>query len=86
MEKIERAAIWHKGLVYSVRRPGRHDDVIRVMAKRPNHKAADTRHQGFTTDAGRFVDRKEALVIARIANQVIEKHGNPLELYSEDVW
>lgn len=42
--------------------------------------------QGFLTSKGRFVDRKEGLSIALAAKQVAAKHGNPFELYSEDLW
>lgn len=45
-------------------------------------------HQGFITNKGRFVDRKEALKIAIKANQVNEeKLGNPrIGLFSEDLY
>lgn len=40
--------------------------------------------QGFITNKGRFVDRKEALVIAKANNQIIRDIGyEPKELYSE---
>ncbi len=44
--------------------------------------------QGFLTSKNRFVNRKEALEIARRENQVIEKDfGNPLiGLFSEDLY
>jgi hypothetical protein len=45
-------------------------------------KAAE---QGFYTTEGRFVDRKEALLIATVAKQIIHKHPDYLELYSEDL-
>lgn len=40
--------------------------------------------QGFITNYGRFVDRKEALAIAKANNQIINDIGyEPDELYSE---
>lgn len=45
------------------------------------------RIQGFITNKNRFVDRKEALIIALANNQVIDKdkiRGN--DLYSEDLY
>lgn len=40
--------------------------------------------QGFITNKGRFVDRKEALEIAKANNQIIRDIGyKPKELYSE---
>lgn len=85
MERIEKAAIWHRGRVYSVPRPGRHHDVIRVMHEQYGLGPECTFHQGFTTDAGRFVDREDAAKIAASAGQ-LGKRTRPPELYSEDVW
>ena len=45
------------------------------------------RTQGFITSQNRFVDRKEALIIALANNQILNKdeiRGN--ELYSEDLY
>ena len=43
--------------------------------------------QGFLTNKDRFVDRQEAMIIAVLANQIIERTGSrPDTLYSEDVW
>lgn len=42
--------------------------------------------QGFITNKNRFVDRKEALVIALANNQVDEKKVNKTNLYSEDLY
>lgn len=44
--------------------------------------------QGFLTNRGKFVDRKEALKIARAAGQILKKSGNPDsdELFSEDLY
>lgn len=40
--------------------------------------------QGFITNKGRFVDRKEAFDIAKANNQIVRDIGyNPKELYSE---
>ena len=41
---------------------------------------------GFVTDTCRFVDRIEAVRIAKENNQIIRKHGSDNELYSEDVF
>lgn len=42
--------------------------------------------QGFLTTKGRFVDRVEGLRIAKEADQIETKHGNPDMLFSEDMW
>lgn len=40
--------------------------------------------QGFTTNHGRYVDRSEALIIAKNANQIVRHiSGGDTELYSE---
>ena len=43
--------------------------------------------QGFLASDGRFVDRREARIIAQAANQIIKplKH-QPEELFSEELW
>lgn len=41
--------------------------------------------QGFVTDKGKFVSRKEALKIAKMAGQIPKDHKYP-ELFSEDMW
>lgn len=84
-ERIERAAIWHRGLVHSVARPGRHHDVIRTMAEKHGLGPEAQRHQGFYTSHERFVDRKEGAKIAIAAGQ-IEALKWPPDLYSEDLW
>ncbi len=43
------------------------------------------RVQGFVTSTGRFVDRKEAMIIARLAKQISLDNTNE-ELYSEDLY
>lgn len=41
--------------------------------------------QGFVTTTGKFVDRKQAMEIAKRMGQMPKDHKNP-ELYSEDLW
>lgn len=93
MERIERAAIWHRGQVWHVPQPGRHHDVIRMMS-RAGYDAGAMVHQGFYTSHERFVDRKKARKIAEAAGQIKPRMGpdgvpfkseHP-ELFSEDIW
>ena len=85
METIEAAAISHDGIVYSVPRPGRHHNVCHVMMAQ-GLPPETMRLQGFVTSTGRFVDRREAAIIARDAGQLLRK-TNPTDLlFSEDVW
>lgn len=67
----------------------RHHDVIRLcyymLEKRQAHMGNNI--QGFITTKDRFVDRVEALQIARAANQILDEaevRGN--QLYSEDIY
>lgn len=46
-------------------------------------KCLQNAKQGFLTTKNRFVDRKEAMKIARVQGQVIASFGNGTELYSE---
>jgi hypothetical protein len=83
-ERIIRAAIMLDGRVWHLPPPKRHHDVI---SKIWNTRADPGRGvQGFLTSDERFVDRIEGLRIASDAGQIIEKHGNPDELFSEDMW
>jgi len=41
--------------------------------------------QGFLTTEGRFINRKEALIIAGFANQIVYKHNPKDILLSEDL-
>lgn len=87
-ERIEKAALMKDGRVFSVERPGRHDQVIRFahttlgLSTDPMEPLRED-VQGFVTNSGRFVDRFEAVGIAVKAGQIA---GHKYKLYSEDVW
>ncbi len=87
MEAIEAAAVLHLGKVRSVPRPGRHHDVIRMIAEE-NPNGPPVRGglaQGFVTTTGRYVTRKLAGEIALAAGQTTALRWGP-HLYSEDLW
>ena len=70
----------------------RHADIIRTMVnligKRTCTNGVDcagVSEQGFVTNTNRFVNRVEAMKIAREANQIIEE-TTFAELYSEDLY
>lgn len=48
--------------------------------------AAVEKVQGFVTSLNRFVDRKEAWIIAKANNQIIRQSGGEGVLYSEDLY
>lgn len=72
-----------EGIVYTLPPPNRHNHVI-VMMGRPTFKQKCP--QGFITNTGRFVGRREAFLIAEKSGQLIRKTGQPDQLYSEDLW
>lgn len=80
-ERIAQAAVRSKnGIVFTIDPPARHIDIIRheVMPELDFE-------QGFLTEDGRFVDRKEARRIAEAAGQIV---GGPAtdSLYTENLW
>lgn len=85
-ESIKAAAISYEGLIFSVERPARHHDVLALMSTRGVKGTAGKSVQGFLTDSGHFVDRKEAKRIARAAEQLLPRASASDSLFSEDVW
>lgn len=90
-ERIVSAAIRFGDLILSVRRPGRHHDILALLS---TWRPSGMQVQGFITSDGRFVGRREARNIAHAAGQIIEseivdgiprKRNHP-ELFSEDLW
>lgn len=65
--------------IYSIEIGRRHNDIMARFGK----KVLDVKQQGFYTSYGRFVDRKEALKIAKDAGQIELENGI---LYSEDLY
>ncbi len=76
------------GRVYSVPKPGRHGHVFvmfKEMRERGDGVPKEGQIQGFVTNTGRFVDRKEGAELA-LSNGQIKKLNWPPDLYSEDLW
>jgi len=86
LETIVAAAIRSGDRTWSLPAPARHCDVIRVVRRDVNTTPLDVccHNQGFLTSADRFVDRREAEDIARLAGQVTHLVGSVLT--SEDLW
>ena len=84
MIQVLKAAIKYKGIVYSLPKPARHHDVIKLI----HEKTGDINiigDQGFLLDEGLFVNRYIAMKFATRAGQL--KNKEPIsELYSEDLW
>lgn len=84
MKIKEAAMIWDRdGKVYT---GFNHAQIIHSLAQTvPKSQWPIKGIQGFITDTGLFVDRVEGLRIAKEAGQINHKHGNPNELFSEDI-
>ncbi len=82
MEKIRSAAIIHDGLTFEGRR---HGEIMRDIVDSTGATKV-IGQQGFVTNLGRFVDRKEAATIAISSGQIEELRFSKTELFSEDLW
>lgn len=91
-ERIAQAAIRHAGTIYTLPRPARHADLFKANCTVENgiiKSSIAAGEQGFVTDSGRFVDRKEAWGLAQATEQLLEgaafRRLGPT-LYTEDMW
>lgn len=86
-EKITGVAILdQKGRLWALPAPCRHHHIFSLAAFLNDDAEGSIRGQGFTTDAGRFVERAEALEIAKAAGQTKPGANLGHQLYSEDLW
>ncbi len=91
MITITHVAIRFNGVIYSLPKPNRHNDVIRhIIDTVPGVKYVDCYgdDQGFLTSEGVYVRRKPAIRIANNAGQLLERsvaHKCGI-LTSEDIW
>lgn len=79
---ITHVAIRYEGKIHSLPRPARHHDVIRKIG---GISGPDV--QGFLTESGVFLNRREALFYALEHGQI--QHPSEVRscaLYSEDLW
>lgn len=85
--KIVAAAIMHGMQAWSLEPPARHHDVMRSMWE-AGIQDPGKGEQGFLTEHGEFVGRREAAIIARNAGQIGgRKRTDPQDqLFSEDLW
>lgn len=74
------------GVVFSVPPPGRHHNVIWLMAEKHLRPCPPIRNQGFLLSDGSFAERKPAKIIAERAGQLLPRASELEELFSEDVW
>lgn len=86
--RITHVAIRFGGKVWSLPRPNRHHHVIRHIAESTgvSHVDSRDRDQGFLDQEGRYLDRKQALEVAREAGQLRADVEVQDQLYSENLW
>ena len=80
------AIISHEGEVISLPAPNRHHNVIRHMVDKLKHPIPIMGLQGFVCEDGTFLDRVCAKVVAINQGQLLERHQDGEELFSECVW
>lgn len=85
-ERIASAAIMRRGRVYTLPPPARHRDVIELMFGENGIPVGGESDQGFVTDTGRFVGRRQAWIIAEAAGQIVERFEPEGILFSESLW
>jgi hypothetical protein len=85
-ETVVAAACLRNGLIYSVPRPGRHGDIIRLMCDNGCEAPIIRSKQGFISSDGRFLTRREAFVLACRSGQLQEDEKKDAILVSEDLW
>lgn len=78
-----------EGEVYSLPSPARHGHVMRLVAEeRPGWRLRQGDEQGFVTECGRFLTRKQAHTVARANGQLPGgklKHCQSV-FTSEELW
>lgn len=79
------AAIKDGAVICTLPRPSRHHDIIKAMVKSGRPTPIDGA-QGFLTSEGNFLNRADAMTVARDAGQVKRGQETKRELFSEDVW
>jgi len=88
-ERIIGSAVVDKhGTVYVMAPPARHHDCMQWAPSVKKTPPIPPYRQGFFTNYGRYVDRKQAMIIAKSAGQLLSRAptGEPDTLYSEDLW
>jgi len=72
-------------VTHSLPPPARHHHVIRALGE-ADYPSEESWRQGFLLSDGTFATRREALLVARAAGQVLRETGPHIGLFSEDVW
>lgn len=88
---ITHVAIQYNGRTYSLPKPNRHHDIIRLIYKETGKGIDGPDVQGFLDNYGNFLNRYEAMDHAKQHNQLIRPENqtniyNGSKLFSEDIW
>jgi len=84
---ITHVAIQHTdGRVFSLPKPFRHNHVIKMMVEICELPKPISGEQGFLNHKGRFLNRKDAAINARLSGQLHDTLYDPERLFSEDLW
>lgn len=90
---ITHVAIRFRGTTYSLPKPARHHDVIRMIVDATGVERVDAlgEDQGFLDELGFYLTRRDAFLYASDFLQLINQERpssatNLGELYSEDLW
>jgi hypothetical protein len=88
LTQITHVAIQYAGKTYSLPAPNRHHNVIRMIAAENGVGIRGPDKQGFLDETGKFLNRKDAMLIAQATGQLNRRPGgyNGDDLYSEDLW
>lgn len=88
LPRITHVAVHYDGRVWSLPAPNRHHDVIRHIASETGDGIQGPNAQGFVDDAGRFLRRAQAYLLAARNGQLKRRPGGyqGTDLYSEDLW
>lgn len=84
-EYIIGVAIIVNDIIYKMNKPNRHHDLIHMVYEETG-EYVKTQSQGFITNKDRYVTREEALIIAKQADQLLERHNHLTKLFSESLW
>jgi hypothetical protein len=86
---ITHVAIKYDDVIYSLLRPNRHHNVIRLIASINSVGIGGPSIEGFLDENGEFLNRRGAYIRAQRTGQIIRpKQGGYQggDLYSEDLW
>lgn len=89
LPRIVAVAVRYNGKTWSLPAPNRHHHVLRMIFAETGDGIRGPDLQGFLMDNGRFLNRKQAYLLAYRNGQLKPRRPDGyqgLELFSEDLW